>query len=670
MAELNDYKGYLQDEVERCTKRSKGGLYICPICGSGTGANGTGAFSIDEGGARWKCFACDKGGDIFDLYEMRDNLSKADAAKAVLARYGSGYRPAPSNGQKPGKASSSKAQDEPKRHDYSEYLNKCAAALEGSAGETYLKGRGFTLDTMRNKQFGYDAAHGTITIPYNKEGTYYGQRSIDDTATGKHYNLKGVEIPLYNPAALYSAPVCFVVESPFCAASIEQEGGAAVAISGTSGDGRLLAQLKKKPTQAALIVSLDNDEAGQKAAAGLLDDLKAAGYYALQANISGEYKDPNERLQHDAAGLRAAIKATTEAAQIARDAERQEQIEAYRQESAEGYIKAFTDGIAASIDTPAIPTGFNGLDRLLEGGLYEGLYIIGAISSLGKTTFALQMADQIAASGQDVIIFSLEMARNELIAKSISRLTYKGHQAQGLPRSAAKTTRGITTGKRYAAYSDTEMTLIESATKAYAAIGRHIWIKEGVGDLGVEQVREAVQRHISLTGRKPVIVIDYLQILAPYEMRATDKQNTDKAVLELKRISRDYKIPVIGISSFNRDNYTAPVNMAAFKESGAIEYSSDVLIGLQYAGMDYQEGEADKAREKRIRELIKTNAKAAREGQGQEIDLKVLKNRNGAKDTSDPLTFYPMFNIFIEHPEGFTVIDDAPDTFKGNHKRI
>ena len=44
-----------------------------------------------------------------------------------------------------------------------------------------------------------------------------------------------------------------------------------------------------------------------------------------------------------------------------------------------------------------------------------------------------------------------------------------------------------------------------------------------------------------------------------------------RQVLELKRFSRDYSIPIIGISSFNRDNYTAPVNMASFKESGAIE---------------------------------------------------------------------------------------------------
>ena len=54
--------------------------------------------------------------------------------------------------------------------------------------------------------------------------------------------------------------------------------------------------------------------------------------------------------------------------------------------------------------------------------------------------------------------------------------------------------------------------------------------------------------------------------------------------MELKRISRDFKTPVIGISSFNRDNYNNAVSMQSFKESGAIEYSSDILIGLQLKG--------------------------------------------------------------------------------------
>ena len=60
-----------------------------------------------------------------------------------------------------------------------------------------------------------------------------------------------------------------------------------------------------------------------------------------------------------------------------------------------------------------------------------------------------------------------------------------------------------------------------------------------------------------------------------------DKQNVDRAVFELKRLSRTYKIPVIAISSLNRGSYSSDICMAAFKESGAIEYSSDVLIGLQ-----------------------------------------------------------------------------------------
>lgn len=268
-----------------------------------------------------------------------------------------------------------------------------------------------------------------------------------------------------------------------------------------------------------------------------------------------------------------------------------------------------------------------------------------AISSLGKTTFCLQIADQIAQSGQDVLIFSLEMARDELIAKSVSRLTLLEDMRQNGSTAHAKTTRGIMTGTRYADYSQTEKSLIQASVTAYGNYAKSIYITEGMGNVGVEEIRDKVQKHIKITGKAPVVLIDYLQIIAPADMRATDKQNTDKAVLELKRLSRDYGIPVIGISSFNRDNYTAPVNLASFKESGAIEYSSDVLIGLQYSGMDYQEGEADKAREKRLRELMKSVIADGKSGKPQKIQVKILKNRNGSKgDTL--LDFYPMFNYF------------------------
>ena len=184
---------------------------------------------------------------------------------------------------------------------------------------------------------------------------------------------------------------------------------------------------------------------------------------------------------------------------------------------------------------------------------------------------------------------------------------------------------------------------------AYGQYAKNIYITEGIGNVGVAEIRERVQRHVKLTGKPPVVVIDYLQIIAPTDIRATDKQNTDKAVLELKRLSRDYGIPVIGISSFNRDNYTAPVNLASFKESGAIAYSSDVLIGLQYEGMDYREGEKEKDRDKRIRELMEENVAKGGKGEAQTIQVKILKQRNGSRgDTL--LSFYPMFNYFTETP--------------------
>ena len=191
------------------------------------------------------------------------------------------------------------------------------------------------------------------------------------------------------------------------------------------------------------------------------------------------------------------------------------------------------------------------------------------------------------------------------------------------------------------------MELIAAATDKYRDdISSRVWIHEGIGNIGVEQVRNIVEEHISITGRLPVLFVDYVQILAPVDMRASDKQNVDRNTLELKRLSRDKGIPVVCISSLNRDNYTQPINNAAFKESGSLEYGSDCLIGLQFEGMDYQEGEADKAREKRIRELVKEQKGKGNSGGAEALQLKILKNRNGRAGTSMNLEYYPMFNVY------------------------
>ena len=307
------------------------------------------------------------------------------------------------------------------------------------------------------------------------------------------------------------------------------------------------------------------------------------------------------------------------------------------------------DGLFAYIKEsekrPIISTGYPTLDLELgdgfgiPGGLTAGLYTIGAISSLGKTTFAMQMADSIAAGGKDVLVIALEMAAFELMARSISRLTTETAQSP----SDRKTVQGILQGTRWARYNATERQTIEEATAIYSELAKHLFLIEGIGNIGVEDVRKAIKRHIEMRGETPVLIVDYLQILAPADPHATDKANTDKAVLELKRISRDYNTPVICISSFNRDNYSERVSMKALKESGAIEYSSDVVIGLQLKGAGAKDSSG---------KLLPFDVDEAKRKDPREIEAVILKNRSGKTGETVQFEYDPKFSLFRDIKNG------------------
>ena len=296
------------------------------------------------------------------------------------------------------------------------------------------------------------------------------------------------------------------------------------------------------------------------------------------------------------------------------------------------YMSNFCKDIKSNICTPCISTGFDVLDKNLGGGLYEGLCVVGAISSLGKTTLVLQIADQIAKSGIDVLYFSLEMSRYEMMAKSVSRITIQNVIENNSDLMLAKSSLDISCGSRYESYTDEEKQAIAFAINAYNEYNENLYIYEGVGDMSVKDVRDIVKTHIKDTGRKPIVIVDYLQILAPCSIGLTDKQVVDKSVLELKRLSRDISMPVIGISSFSRSNYKEPVSMGSFKESGAIEYSADVLIGLQFAGV----GKSD------------FNVNKAKQANPRQIEVVILKNRKSETGQTLNMEYYPKYNYFQE----------------------
>ncbi len=659
-------KEYIQNHAaELLTADGSGKGYICPICNSGSGKNGTGITTKD--GTHFTCWTgCYTNADIIDIiglqYGESDYSGKLERTAELMGLTidnSRDYTP-----RKPDTPLISE-RTEPAETDYTDFFLQANSHID----ETEYH-RGISSATLNRFKVGYVAewrhpkapnapTSPRLIIPTSKYSYLARDTRAELTDTQKKYSKSKVgKTHLFNIKALQTAttPV-FIVEGEIDALSIIDVGGEAVGLGSVVMIKTLLNLLAKQTPTQPLIIALDNDQAGEKNISKLTEGLKSLNIsFTIYQRFNG-FKDANDALTSNREDFKKAVFKAIESAENKAEDDREEIIAELRRESVAYSLQDFRNDIKASESVAYYPTGFSELDELLDGGLYPGLYIVGAISSLGKTTFCLQIADQVAKAGNDVLIFSLEMARNELIAKSISRLTFTINKGRNGDEKDAKTTRGILTGSRYSNYSPAELDLIAAAIDDYSYYSEHIYINEGIGDIGVEQIRERVARHKKITGKSPVIIIDYLQILAPYDIKATDKQNTDKAVMELKRLSRDYSAPIIGISSFNRDNYTAPVNLTSFKESGAIEYSSDVLIGLQYEGMDYKTGEKDGDRQKRIRKLLDDQTDIAKEGKAQTVQVKVLKNRNGSKGDA-ALQFVPMFNYFYETSD-FEEIDDG-----------
>ena len=145
---------------------------------------------------------------------------------------------------------------------------------------------------------------------------------------------------------------------------------------------------------------------------------------------------------------------------------------------------------------------------------------------------------------------------------------------------------------------------------------KNLFIYEGMFDMNVFTIKAEIDKHIRLHGKKPLVIVDYLQILEPLNDRLSEKQATDKNITELKRITRESEVPLIVISSFNRDGYNKEASFSSFKESGSIEYSGDVVIALELQKVK----ELDKDANGKVKEAEKLNE--AKGAKIREINLK------------------------------------------------
>ena len=287
-----------------------------------------------------------------------------------------------------------------------------------------------------------------------------------------------------------------------------------------------------------------------------------------------------------------------------------------------GFSKFFKEKFGSKVEEmkeyASRKTGFVNVDA--EQIFTPGLYVLGGLPALGKTTFAWQLLEQMARQGEKCVYCSYEMSEFELYTKSATRELFSRD------RNTTLTSAGIRRG-------DETRTLKEILVE-FGEIEIDLTVVEmqeqDIDDLIYELRKYCVEK-------APVIVLDYLQIVPVRKKEASAKQGIDEIVRKLKNFQRETGATFIVISSFNRQNYGQQVAFESFKESGNIEYSADVVWGLQLcATRELKEGATNQNRE-----IISK----AKEANPRQVELKCLKNRQG-KNYSCYFKYYPAVDTF------------------------
>ena len=521
------------------------------------------------------CFACGATYDIFDLVGQEENLTDFPSKiKAVNRRYGGG-----------------------------EIIRVTAKPTQafpykegGGRSDPYFTGRGLSDETVR--RFGLVVENGYAVLPVFVDGVCRSvcRRAIDPAVEPRYQNSRGA-MQLWNSAAMERAAgkELLVTEGIFDALSLEELGFPAVALCGAANTGKLVQKIDEYVPVAwpeRVILAGDADAAGQGMNEKLREQLTARGIACAVLALPDGCKDVNEALVQNRDALQAACEAAIAPQTVQEQLTLEDEFLAY---------------LGRRGGAAVMSTGIAGLDKALDGGLHAGLTVLGAVSSMGKTSLMLQMADTLAAAGRNVLFITIEMSRMELIAKSAVRGTRERARSLLDGKLPEEKVRGLISAYRQKTGGRVELWEPDAPlTPAFLD----------------EKVSAFCAQHES-----PVLFLDYLQLVAPARTGMTEKQTADAAVAMLKQLARRYDMPVMAASSLNREAYrpgSAEPGLSAFKESGSVEYSADLLLVLKY----------------------RTDADRENKTAPRHLALTILKNRFGATGESIPLDYEPEKELF------------------------
>lgn len=262
-----------------------------------------------------------------------------------------------------------------------------------------------------------------------------------------------------------------------------------------------------------------------------------------------------------------------------------------------------------------LPTGYIELDKVTNGFQPDQLIIIAARPSVGKTAFALNIAQNVATKSKvPVVVFSLEMGAVDLVFRMIC--------AEGNINSS-----NIRTGQ----LTDDEWKSFTVATEILK--DSPIFIDDSAG-IKVSEIRAKCRRLKQENPDLGLIVIDYLQLID-----GSGKENRQQEVSEisrqLKKLAKELGVPVIALSQLSRGleqrQNKRPI-LSDIRESGSIEQDADIVAFLYREDYHQQEGDENEGGHQ---DALPDNT----------VEVILAKNRNGARDTVK-LLFKKEYNKF------------------------
>jgi replicative DNA helicase len=215
-------------------------------------------------------------------------------------------------------------------------------------------------------------------------------------------------------------------------------------------------------------------------------------------------------------------------------------------------------------EEPGLEWGVPGMDKLVNPATAGKFIIIAARPSVGKTAMAETIAENWAQQGRGVVLFcSLEMGIEELLDRAMARRS-------GVPA------RKIIRGKM----NEEEMGKVEEAATWCKGLSLEYLDDPRTTVAGLQSA--AARTKLSNDGALAAIIVDYIQLFSDEDRGDNPVWRMTKISRGLKALAREYRVPVLALSQFNRelDKRGGDPILSDLRESGALEQDADVVIAL------------------------------------------------------------------------------------------